>query len=114
PELYSCDVFQKNRGSGGVGKNGDVLDVLDGAYVPPSPDHIFNAGKFQDPSFHIAIALLNRLHHLSDGDVVCSKAVRIHSNLVLFDITTDARHLRNTGDAFKGQFNNVILDRAEL
>ena len=89
----------------------EVFKALD---VAPAPDHVFHAREFEDPTFHVPVALPDGLHDLRQGDVVGDEAVGVDGDLVLFDETADAGHLGNAGNALHAQLDDIVLDGAQF
>ena len=73
--------------------HGDILQILERLDVAAPAHHVFRSGKFQHPSFHIAVALADGFHDFRDGNIVGAQAIGIDGNLVLIDKAADAGHL---------------------
>ena len=114
PSLMSATSFSRTgvpRPSVPTAMLGQILQAFN---IAASPDHVFDPGKLENPAFHVAVALSYGLHHRHEGDVVGQKPVGIDGDLVLFDESAEARHLRYAGHALDGQLHVIVLNGAEL
>ena len=57
PSATSGHVPQEDGRPAGARAHGDLLQVLHPFDVAPAPDHVLRARKFEDPAFHVEVAL---------------------------------------------------------
>ena len=88
PDLDSSYIFQKYRRPLAIRPDGNVFQILQTFNVAAPSDHVFNAGKLQDSSFHVAVALFDGIHQRHDGNIESQEPVGINGNLVLLDKST--------------------------
>ena len=77
------DVLDADRSAGFAGRDGDVLEILDGLDVAPAPDGVLRPAELDEPARRLVVALPHRLHHAVDGDPVGLEPVGVHVHLVL-------------------------------
>ena len=114
PESDVGHILQQDRRPPAVRADRDLGQILQPLDIAPSPDHVFDPGKFKNPAFHIAVALFDRLDHRHEGYVVGQKPVGIDGDLVLFDKAAQAGDLGDARHAFDGQLYVIVLNGAEL
>src|SRR5207244_1668845 len=53
PQDHFSQILNQDRGPGFVGPHDDVSDVLRGFGIASPADHVFGAGKFNQPPSHV-------------------------------------------------------------
>ena len=92
----------------------DVLDVFDVLYqAQPAHDILFVA-VFDEVCAGVLIIVLNGLKERFERDVVIDQCLLIDYDLVLFDVAAKAQYVSDTRHRAQLQFDDPILNRAQL
>ena len=113
-ELDVGDLAEKNRDAVGAAANRDLLQVVNALDVAFYPEDELLFGHLDGAPADFAVAALDGLADVGDGDVVGAQLGGIDGDLVLLDVAADGSDL---GDALHGGelvFHIPILDRAQL
>jgi hypothetical protein len=113
-ERDGSDVLDQDRRSLRVDADGDVLHVAHGLEVPEAAHHELGLGHLDEAPADLAVALADGAPDLRDRQVEGLELHGVHGDLVLLDVTADARHLRHALDTDQLVPQVPVLNAAQL
>src|SRR4030042_505167 len=109
---HLADIFHHDGRAFFIGPDDDVFNVGDVLNVAAAANHVFPAGKFQDPRPCIPVSLADVIRHSHDGNLISVKGVWVYEHLVLFDESADGSHFRDPRDRLQPVADIPILQGA--
>ena len=82
--------------------------------ISQTSDHVFGAAEFHQSAAHLVRAVPNFIHHGRKRDVVGTKFLRVHANLILLHEAAKAGYFSHTRKSLQLIAEKPVLQAAEV